>query len=593
MKERKDQRIEDTWDLSALAKNGEEWKKEIKILEGKLDTLDEYKGNIVESSDNFHNALENLFSFKEEAEKLLSWAYLNYSVDSTNPSVMQWAGLADVLEAKISEKTSWMMPSLMAAKKETIDSYLKEDRNKDYRIYITKLLRMKDHVLSEKEERLMSLFSANRGGYQQAFMDENNIDLDFGYIGQEKLTHSTFAKFIRSNDESIRKEAYQKLYREYEKNQHVIARIFEGSIKNDIFVSKARGFNSSLEAALFPDNVPLSVYTSLIENVHKAFSTLHRYYKLRAKMMGKENIRHYDVYTSIVKPVNSKHSYNEAVSLIKEAVKPLGESYSKILVDGLTKNRWVDRYENKGKRSGAFSSGGYTGEPYILTNFEEDVLDSVFTLIHEGGHSMHSYYSSHNNPFPHYDYTIFEAEVASTFNENLLSHYLIENAKSREEEAYLISKKLDDIVATFFRQTMFAEYEMLLHSKAEEGVPLTVDTMRKTYRALLEAYFGDNVIFEDYSDLEGLRIPHFYNAFYVYKYATGIAASIALSQRVLGGGDKERDDYLTFLKSGGSRYPIDALKVAGVDMSKSDAIVATAEYFALLLDKLEILTKDN
>lgn len=591
MIERKDQKKENTWDLSALAANSAEWEKEMKELESKVDTLEEYKDKMALSSDNFHNALVTLFAYEEKAEKVLSWAFLNYSVDSANPEVMQWAGLANMLEAKINEKTSWMRPVLMSMKQEDIESYLKEDRNKDYRIFIQKQLRMKEHVLSEKEERLLSLYSANSSGYQQAFMDANNIDLDFGYIGDEKLTHSTFAKFIRSKDEKIREQAYKQLYKEYEKHQHVLGRIFEGSIKNDIFEAKARGFNSALEAALFPDNVPKTVYTSLIENVHKAFPILHRYYALRAKMMGKEKLKHYDVYTAIVPEVNSKHTYAEAVSLIKEAVKPLGEDYSEILVKGLTTERWVDRYENKGKRSGAFSAGGFIGNPYILTNFEEDVLDSVFTLIHEGGHSMHSYFSSHNNPFPHYNYTIFEAEVASTFNENLLSAYMIKNAKSKGEEAYLIAKNIDDIVATFFRQTMFAEFEMLLHDKGENGVPLTIDTMRKTYRELLEAYFGPTLEFEENSDMEGLRIPHFYNAFYVYKYATGIAASIALSQRVLNGGKEEKDDYLSFLKSGGSRYPIEALKVAGVDMSKPDAVIATTKHFESLINRLEELTK--
>lgn len=591
MIERKDQKKENTWDLSALATNSAEWEKEMKELESKVDTLEEYKDKMALSSDNFHNALVTLFDYEEKAEKVLSWAFLNYSVDSANPEVMQWAGLANMLEAKINEKTSWMRPLLMSMKQEDIESYLKEDRNKDYRIFIQKQLRMKEHVLSEKEERLLSLYSANSSGYQQAFMDANNIDLDFGYIGDEKLTHSTFAKFIRSKDEKIREQAYKQLYKEYEKHQHVLGRIFEGSIKNDIFEAKARGFNSALEAALFPDNVPKTVYTSLIENVHKAFPILHRYYALRAKMMGKEKLKHYDVYTAIVPEVNSKHTYSEAVSLIKEAVKPLGEDYSEILVKGLTTERWVDRYENNGKRSGAFSAGGFIGNPYILTNFEEDVLDSVFTLIHEGGHSMHSYFSSHNNPFPHYNYTIFEAEVASTFNENLLSAYMIKNAKSKGEEAYLIAKNIDDIVATFFRQTMFAEFEMLLHDKGENGVPLTIDTMRKTYRELLEAYFGPTLEFEENSDMEGLRIPHFYNAFYVYKYATGIAASIALSQRVLNGGKEEKDDYLSFLKSGGSRYPIEALKVAGVDMSKPDAVIATTKHFESLINRLEELTK--
>ena len=291
----------------------------------------------------------------------------------------------------------------------------------------------------------------------------------------------------------------------------------------------------------------------------------------------------------MVPAVGAKHTYEEAVDIIREAVKPLGEDYSNILCSGLTTERWVDRYENKGKRSGAFSAGCFTGNPYILTNFEDDVINSVFTLIHEGGHSMHSYFSARNNPFPSYNYTIFEAEVASTFNENLLARYLLDHSESKEEKAFIIAQQLDNIVATFFRQTMFAEFELLVHQEAESGRPINVTFFRKTYRQLLENYFGPQLEFEENSDMEGLRIPHFYRAFYVYKYATGIAASIALSQRVLKGGDKERDDYLSFLKSGGSRYPIDALKVAGVDMSKSDAVKATAAYFDSLITELENL----
>ena len=448
---------------------------------------------------------------------------------------------------------------------------------------------MKDHVLSDKEERIMSLYGANAEGYHQAFMDIDNIDLDFGEVRGEKLTHSTWTKFIHSTDESVREEAYKAFYKTYEKNQHIIARLYEGSVKNDIFSSKARGYNSSLERALFPDNVPEEVYTNLISSVHDAFPSLHRYYALRAKLLGKDKLKHWDVYVPMVPAVGAKHTYDEAVAIIREAVKPLGEDYSNILCSGLTTERWVDRYENKGKRSGAFSAGCFTGNPYILTNFEDDVINSVFTLIHEGGHSMHSYFSARNNPFPSYNYTIFEAEVASTFNENLLARYLLDHSESKEEKAFIIAQQLDNIVATFFRQTMFAEFELLVHQEAESGRPINVTFFRKTYRQLLENYFGPQLEFEENSDMEGLRIPHFYRAFYVYKYATGIAASIALSQRVLKGGDKERDDYLSFLKSGGSRYPIDALKVAGVDMSKSDAVKATAAYFDSLITELENL----
>ena len=591
MIERKDQKTQDTWDLSALTVSQEAWDKDMAAVRARFGELDEYKGKLGESSDSLYSALNKLFEILQEAERLLNWAFLMYSADSSNPEVMNRAGIADMAESEFSEKTSWMDPELMSISDDKIEEWLKEERFQPYTVYIRKARRMKDHVLSDKEERIMSLYGANAEGYHQAFMDIDNIDLDFGEVRGEKLTHSTWTKFIHSTDESVREEAYKAFYKTYEKNQHIIARLYEGSVKNDIFSSKARGYNSSLERALFPDNVPEEVYTNLISSVHDAFPSLHRYYALRAKLLGKDKLKHWDVYVPMVPAVGAKHTYDEAVAIIREAVKPLGEDYSNILCSGLTTERWVDRYENKGKRSGAFSAGCFTGNPYILTNYEEDVINSVFTLIHEGGHSMHSYFSAKNNPFPCYNYTIFEAEVASTFNENLLMKYLLSHTESKEEKAFLVAQQLDNIVATFFRQTMFAEFEYLVHKRAEEGNPINVTFFRETYRKLLEAYFGPQLEFEENSDMEGLRIPHFYRAFYVYKYATGIAASIALSERVLNGGEKERNDYLTFLKSGGSRYPLEALKVAGVDMSKPDAVKATAKYFDSLITELENLLK--
>lgn len=590
MKERKDQSVNDTWDLSALCKDDADFKKRITSLQKEAGSLPSLSGRMGKSSDDLYDVVKTLYKFEEKLETVAHYAMLSYEVDSTNPVVMQNAAIADATVNDVMEKTSWFSPELMAIKDADFNLWINEKRFKNYRVALEKERRMKKHTLSKKEEKIISIFSSNASGYQQAFQDINNIDLDFGEINGEKLTHSTFSKFVRSTDESIREKAYKQLYGEFERHEHVIARLYEGSVKNDIALSKARGFSSSLEAALFPDNVPEEVYRNLLSSVHDAFPTLHRYYTLRAKLLGKEKLKHYDVYVPMVKSTSSHHTYDEAVSLISEAVLPLGEDYRDTLVKGLTSERWVDRYENKGKRSGAFSSGGFVGNPYICTNFEEDVLDSVFTLIHEGGHSMHSYYSTGANPFPQYNYTIFEAEVASTFNEQLLTHYLLKNTKSKEEEAYIISKNLDDEVATFFRQAMFAEYELIIHEKAERNEPITVDVLRSVYGDLLHSYFGDNVEFEENSNLEGLRIPHFYNAFYVYKYSNGIAASIALSERVLNGGEKERKDYLEFLHSGGSRYPLDALRVAGVDMSKSDAIIATAKHFSSLLDRLEELT---
>ena len=323
--------------------------------------------------------------------------------------------------------------------------------------------------------------------------------------------------------------------------------------------------------------------------MHEAFPILHEYYRVKAKVLGKEKLKHWDAYMPMVEGFREKHAYEESVAIIGEAVKPLGEEYRSILIHGLTDGRWVDRYENKGKRSGAFSAGCYTGEPYILTNYEEDVIDSIFTLIHEGGHSMHSWYSVHSNPYMNYDYSIFEAETASTFNENLLTRYMIDHAKSPEEEAYIIGKNLDDEVATLFRQTMFAEFELRMHEIAERHEPVTLEVMRSEYRKLLEAYFGPMMEFVEESDLEGLRVPHFYRAFYCYKYATGISASIALSERVLSGGEKERDEYLSFLRSGGSRFPLDSLRKAGVDMSTPEPVKAATEHFSKLLERFKRL----
>ena len=589
MIERKDQKTENTWDLSALARDGREWERDMRKLAVKFRRAADFKGTLGESSDALFKALEYYRTVSMEAERLGNWAFLMYETDGTDPDNMRRLGMYEAAAADFSERFSYFTPELLSVSTETLHEWMREPRFREYRIWLKKTLREKDHVLSEKEERLMSLFVPVSGSAQKAFMDLNNADLDFGEIDGEKLTHSTYALFIRNKDEKIRERAYRQYYKGYDDHKHTIADLYASSVQEDIFRAKARGFRSSLEAALFPDNIPSKVYTSLISTVHEAFPALHEYYKVKAAVLGKERLHHWDCYMPMVEGCSSHHTYNEAVAIISEAVKPLGEEYRTTLIKGLTTDRWVDRYENKGKRSGAFSAGGYTGAPYILTNFEEDVLDSVFTLIHEGGHSMHSWYSVRNNPYMNYDYSIFEAETASTFNENLLSRYLMEHTSSPEEEAYIIGKNLDDEVATLFRQTMFAEFELIIHEKAERKEPITLEVLRSEYRKLLEAYFGEMMEFEDVSDLEGLRVPHFYRAFYCYKYATGISASIALSERVLSGGEKERNDYISFLSSGGSRYPLQSLKKAGVDMRESAPVKAATEHFAALLGRFKKL----
>ena len=584
--DRKDQKIENTWDLSALSPSGEAWEKDMKKLSKLFSKASHFKGHLGDSADSLYEALSYYRDTSLEAERLGSWAYLMYETDGTDGGNMRRLGMYQAEAAAFSEKFSYFTPELLAIDESKLNEWMKEKRFKEFRIWMKKALREKAHVLSEKEERLLSLYVPVSGSMQKAFMDLNNSDLDFGEINGEKLTHGTYPIFIRNQDESIREKAYRQYYKGYDDHKHTIADLYSSSVNEDIFQARARGFRSSLDAALFPDRIPSSVYRSLIASVHDAFPVLHEYYRVKAKVLGKEKLHHWDCYMPMVEGCASHHTYEEAVSLISEAVRPLGDEYRNTLVKGLTEDRWVDRYENKGKRSGAFSAGGYIGNPYILTNYEEDVLDSVFTLIHEGGHSMHTWYSVRNNPYMCYNYSIFEAETASTFNECLLADYLMKNSDN-DEKAYIIGKRLDDIVATLFRQTMFAEFELIIHEKAERREPVTLDTLRNEYRKLLEAYFGHMMIFEDVSDLEGLRIPHFYTAFYCYKYATGISAAIALSERVLSGGEKERNEYLSFLSSGGSKYPIESLKKAGVDMSTPEPVKKAAEYFGKLLDEFK------
>jgi oligoendopeptidase F len=393
---------------------------------------------------------------------------------------------------------------------------------------------------------------------------------------------------MENTDRELRKQVYAAFYRQFDAHKNTLATLYSGQVKRNVIHARIRDYPSARAAALFPDNAGDDVYDNLIDTVNANLTVLHRYYALRKKCLQLPELRHYDVYAPIVDAPRKKTSWDEAVDMISEALAPLGGEYVETLRSGLL-GRWADRYENKGKRSGAFSAGSYTGAPYILINYKEDSIRDVFTLAHEGGHSMHSWYSARSNPFMHYGYTIFEAEVASAFNEDLLFRHLKHTAQDKRLKAYIVNKRIDDLLATLYRQTMFAEFEKRAHELEESGVPLTIDTLRNEYRALLKKYFGPDMALEETSDLECLRIPHFYNAFYVYKYATGISASLALVERVVSGGEKEREDYFTFLKSGGSRFPIESLKIAGVDMAKPEPVQAACGIFGGLVRELETL----
>jgi oligoendopeptidase F len=582
--------ISDTWDLSELFTNEDEWNKALTEFENMTEKIPSFQGTLGKSAAHLADYLDFSRSLNILGERLGNYAFLRQSEDEGASAARTMVGKITMSAAKASAAASWENPEILAIPEKDMETFLLHERIADYRIYLQKILRCRPHILSGKEERIIALHAEGEGALSDAFSVLTNVDFNFGMIdtpeGKRPLSQSSFSVFLENSDRDLRQRAYKTFYGCFDAHKTVIASLYSGSVKQDVINARIRGFPSARAASLFADDVSELVYDNLISAVGGKLDILHRYYSLRKRALKLQELRHYDVYAPLVPTAKKTTNWNEAVDLVSNALSPLGDEYVSVLRTGLI-GRWADRYENKGKRSGAFSAGSFTGDPYILMNYKEDSIRDVFTLAHEGGHSMHSYYSARNNPFPHYNYTIFEAEVASTFNEELLFRYLEKRADSKELRLYLVNKHADDLLATLYRQTMFAEFEKITHELEEGGVPLTVELLRCEYRKLLEKYFGTEMLLEETSDLEGLRIPHFYHAFYVYKYATGVSAALALADRVLSGGEKERRDYFTFLKSGGSRFPIESLKAAGVDMSSPEPVNAACDVFGRLVDELE------
>ena len=589
----------DKWNIELLFKNEEEWEAALaSIPEGGKEIL-KYKEAF--SKPETIDAATLLACLKAStgvdriAEKVGNYAFLQKSSNEGDPENIKRISKYMMTVTELSAATSWLMPAIMEIPEEKIRSWIDPSSPTgkdfaDFKVSLEKTLHLKPHTLSDKEEKILSLLSEPHGTPSQAFSVLTNVDFDFGTIttkeGDIKLTQSSYSKFMQNPDRALREKAYKQLYGVYDAHKNTIASLYTGQVQQNVALAKIRGYASAREKSLYVDKVPTAVYDNLVDTIHKNLKPLHKFYSMLKKHLGLKELRHYDVYMPLVSEVKKITPYNKAVDIITEALKPLGEEYVKTIRNGLL-NGWVDKYENEGKRSGAFSAGGYDSDPYILMNYKEDVIRDVFTLVHEGGHSMHSWYSVRNNPYPCYHYTIFEAEVASTFNEELLFRHMLKTSTDPKMRAYLLSVRASDILATLYRQTMFAEYEKITHALVESGTPLTVENLRSEYRKLLELYFGPEMVFEDVSDLEGMRIPHFYRAFYVYKYSTGISASMALAERVCSGGDKEREDYFKFLKSGGSRYPIESLKLAGVDMASPAPVQAACDNFAKIVDELE------
>ena len=583
----------DKWDLTHLFANVGKWNEDFAWLQHTYPEIAHWKGHVGESPKTLAEVLEFEKALDQKIERLYHYASLQLAEDSANPDYLARMAQLQNLLTKISEAFAFVAPEIQAIDDEKFAQFLNDPLLAPWRTKLKKIRRMKPHVLSEPEERLLALGDIALDGYDDTFSQLTNVDMKFGSLLDEQgrehpLTQSSFSSFLVKRDHALRKRAFHQFYEEFKDHQYTLASSLAYSVKADVFRARARKFPSALEASLFRDDVPQAVYDGLIGAVRAHLAPLFRYYDLRRRVLGLDELHYYDTYVPLVPDIETRIPFDEAVETVLIALRPLGADYVDSLGEGL-RGRWCDRYENKNKRSGAFSSGSYGAPPYILMNYKDDVFADVYTLAHEAGHSMHTFLAQKSQLFQDYDYPIFLAEVASTFNEELLTHHLLEQTKDAKMRAYLINRQIDDIRGTLFRQTMFAEFEKAIHAIEERGEGLTLDVFKKEYHALLQAYFAQNLVLDSELDLECLRIPHFYSAFYVYKYATGISAAVALSERVLRGEPRAVDAYLVFLKSGGSKFPLETLKAAGVDMTTSAPVESTLRLFERRLSELESL----
>jgi oligoendopeptidase F len=580
----------DTWDLSSLFANDDDWETAFAKWEKDIARYARHRGKLGESPKALAGCLKFDVDFDRAGERVQTYAFLKSAEDTANSAYQRMLGRCRSAASRAAQEASFIRPEILAIAPAKMKKFLASKELAPYRLLLDRLLRERPHTLSDREEKLLAMQSEMAAAAGLVFRQLNNADLKFGFIENERgekieLSHASFSALLHSPNRPVRQLAFTQYYQQFAAHENTLAATLQGSIQRDVFYAQARNFAGSLDAALFPDNVPAAVYTNLIASVRRHLPALHRYYELRRKKMKLREIHHYDTYVPILSELETRHTWNEACEAVIDALRPLGEEYGRVLQAGLV-GRWCDRYENQGKQSGAFSSGSYDGDPYILMNYQPDVLDHVFTLAHEAGHSMHSHYSARHQPYHYYNYTIFVAEVASTFNEQLLSKNLMSRAKDDRERAFLVNREIDAIRGTIFRQTMFAEFEKITHELVEQHEPLTVDRFKQVYRELLEAYFGPQFTLDDQLSLECFRIPHFYRAFYVYKYATGMSAAIALAERVTQGGKRELEDYLRFLQGGCSQDPLDLLRDAGVDMEQPGPVDTALAHFGALVEEL-------
>lgn len=593
---------EDRWNVEALFSSWDSWEEGFKQWgrEGSSPHWPEilrFQKSWQESPERLQELIELLLTIERQLVRFYTYAHLRHDENVAEETAkIAHARAVRVLHA-FRQETAWVEPDLLQFPKNRFAEFLSASSLQPYLFYLEKILRLREHTLSVEQEGLLALAANALEACSQAFGAFNNADLTFDPVEDEQgnkkeLTHGKYLIFLKSEDRTLRKGAFQNLHSRFKSFENTLCELLNGQVNKHLFEMKARKYSSCLEAALFPNHIDPSVYTSLIGAVRSNLSPLHRYMALRKKMLKLDELHPYDLHVPLIQEVDMGMPFDRAVKEIGESVAILGEEYQRTLLQGLIEDRWVDRYETSKKRSGAYSSGCYDSMPYILMNYH-GTLNDVMTLTHEAGHSMHSLLSRHHQPYHYSQYSIFVAEVASTFHEELFSHYLLEKTTDKEKRAFLINQRLDNIRSTLIRQAMFAEFELFIHQSVEKGIPLTPILLNKTYLQLNQEYFGPDVILDEEIEVEWARIPHFYYQFYVYQYATGISAAQALVTQVLSQEKGAKERYLSFLSAGSSQHPLEVLKAAGVDMCTSVPVQMAMDRFAFLVEELSLLYQER
>ncbi len=591
--ERQEVAKEHVWNVESMYPTFADWQVEFLEAKQKKKWPKESDASVVTSPQSLKLFLDNLFRLERSLDKLYTYAHLRFDEDLSHDAHKKAFQEMQTLYMDFIEAISWLNPALLDLSEKEFSTLVQSKELSRYTIFLQKIYRMKPHTLSAKEEKLLALAEKPLSSLSMSYRAMNNVDLAFENAVDQNgkklpLSQGTYIGYLRSSDRVLRASAYKRFLGGYAKYENILSELLHGQVASDVFMAKAKNYPSSLDAALFPKNIDPSVYKTLIHTVKKHLKGMLKYISLRKRVLGLDNLYTYDLYVPLVQYHGFSMDYQASRDVVVRSVAPLGSQYQNRLRKGLFDERWVDVEQTKNKVSGAYSGGCYDSYPYILLNNRQD-LDSVFTLAHEAGHSMHSEKSRQAQDYLYAQYPIFLAEVASTFNEQLLLRSLLDQAKTLEEKAYLIGYAIDAIRGTLFRQTLFADFELTMHEYVENGRPLTPQTLRQEYRKLNAEYYGPDLTLDPYIEVEYLRVPHFFRSFYVYQYATGISAALSLFNGVMENPEEKRQPYLDFLSAGSSAFPLDLLEKAGVDMTTKDPIVSALRYFDALVEELEAL----